>query len=399
MAATQADGDLRLTRRSLTSTLPAMDTAHNSRSLWRSPRRLWRFWWVAAALALTAAALVWAQTPPSPPAAAPLPSPATVTVGSVAHPAFVKSGNISAWNITNAAKVFADAERLALDTITVPVRVNMAKAAASEVSIDKASLAFAHALIVQKPNYRYIVEPYPWIADGGVPETDLDPADKAAWFASYQRAVVALGKEFPTTWGLYVASNLVKVEDQSASWIALIKAVRAVYPGKVIYRTQWWVTAQWAPELIAALHAKFENPLFGAVDVIAIAAYFELSEVAAPSYAQVKAALRSSTVFDRRQDVFAEAMALQARWHKPLFLGELSCPALDFGAQNPWDPASSAQPNSEIQKNYLQAYLETFVSDPSKFLGFSLFTIGHPVATPYDLAPSAAAYVRQFRGR
>lgn len=310
---------------------------------------------------------------------------------------FIKGGNVSAWNVSDLDKIFADATRLGLDTITVPVRMNLASATAHEVKIDPVSLAFAKKVMAAKPSYRYIIEPYPWIDNGNVPETDMNPTDKAAWFASWQAGIATLAKEFPSAWGLYIASNLVKLEDQSASWIALIKALRPSYRGKIIYRTQWWATADWAPETLTAYRAKLANPLFGAVDVIAIAAYFEVSEATSPSVSDVKKALRAATVFNRKQDIYAEVMALHTKWQKPIFFGELSCPALDFGAQNPWDPAVSDKRNTDIQKNYLTAYLQTFVKDPQSFLGFSLFTIGHPTATSYELAPSAADYIRTFQ--
>jgi len=323
---------------------------------------------------------------------------ATAQSGAKAAPMrTVKGGNISAWNIVNVSKVFADAQRLGLDTITVPVRVKMSAATASSVSIDPASLAFAKNVMANSSAYNYIIEPYPWIANGNVPETDLNPADMAAWFASYQTAVVTLAREFPTAAGIYVASNLIKVENQTPQWIALIKAVRGAFAGKIIYRTQWWVTAAWAPEMEVAYKAKLNNALFGEVDIIAIAAYFELTDVASPSQAQIKSALRSSVVYGREQDVYAEVMALQTKWQKPIFLGELSCPAVDLGAQTPWDPSVTAIKNTEIQKNYLAAYLETFATHPNKFMGFSIFTIGHPKATPYDLAPSAAEFIKSYR--
>ncbi len=341
---------------------------------------------VIAILGLALGACAQAQPVTGPVKPAPQPAPLR----------FVKGGNVSAWNVTDVARIFADAERLGLDTITVPVRMNMTAASGHDVTVDAVSLAFAKKVVASKPSYQYIIEPYPWIDHGNVPETDLNPLDKAAWFASWQAAVTSLAGHFPNAWGLYVASNLVKLEDQSASWISLVKHLRGVYHGKIIYRTQWWATAAWAPETVAAYQDKLANPLFGVVDVIAIAAYFELSEAIAPSVTDIKNALRATTVFNRQQDVYAEVMALNTRWHKPIFFGELSCPSLDFGAQNPWDPAVSTNHNAEIQKNYLTAYLETFAQDPNKFMGFSLFTIGHPTATTYELAPSAAAYIHAF---
>jgi hypothetical protein len=322
-------------------------------------------------------------------------SPAAAKVETISG--FIKGGNISAWNITDAGKVLAEAKRLELNTLTVPVRVNMDSAGSSEVQIDPSSLAFAKKVAKMSRAYRIIIEPYPWIAGGSVPETALYPGDKAAWFESYQRVLTELCRQFPGAWGLYVASNLVRLEDDSVRWVSLVNQLRSSFHGKLIYRTQWWATMPRESNSLAAYHAKLRNPIFGAVDVIGIASYFELSDASAPTAAEIKAALRSTTVFNRRQDVVAEVMALQEAWHKPIFLGELSCPAVEYGAETPWDPAASRNGNTEIQKNYLSAYLEAFPRDTRRFLGFSLFTIGHPTTTTYDLAPSAVEYIQSFK--
>lgn len=311
--------------------------------------------------------------------------------------AFIKGGNLSAWNITDAKKALADAKRLNLNTLTIPVRVDMASANASEVRLDEPSLAFARKVVALGGAYRLIIEPYPWIADGRVPETALDPEDRVAWFESYSKALAQIGREFPKVWGMYVASNLVKLEGESERWIALIQGQRGAFRGKLIYRTQWWATVPQKPDTLAAYQAKLGNPIFGVVDVIGIASYFELSDASAPTADVIKAALQSTTVFNRKQNVVAEVLALHEKWRKPIFLGELSCPAVEYGAETPWDPSASQTVNAEIQKNYLSAYLETFPRDTRMFLGFSLFPIGHPTATPYDLAPSAVEYIRTFK--
>lgn len=345
-------------------------------------------------------AWAWAQASPAEPAdGAAEPTPTPAPAAPPRHADFVKGGNVSAWNVTDVKRVFADAERLGLDTITLPVRVAMPFATSSGAAVDPVSLAFAKSVVAHSAQYRYILEPYPWIADGSVAETELAPADKAAWFAAYERAVLEIAGHFPGAWGIYVASNLVKLEDQTPRWLALIAKLRGAFTGKVIYRTQWWVTAAWEPSTVTAWQAKLGNAVFGAVDIIAVAAYFELSETPAPTAAELKAALRSTTVYGRKQDVYAELTALQKRWKKPIFLGELSCPAVDLGAQTPWDPAASEQPNREIQRNYISAYLDSLAGPAAEFLGFSVFTIAHPTPTTYDLAPSAAEYVRSYRPR
>ncbi len=310
---------------------------------------------------------------------------------------FIKGGNVSAWNRGDVYKVVRDVQRLGLDTVTIPVRLAMPSARSAEVSVEPASLAFALQLAAQLGAVKVIIEPYPWISNGNVPETDLNPSQPAAWFGTYQKALLSLARQFPNAWGFYIASNLVHLEQHTADWLALVQALRPAYAGKLLYRTQWWVTAAWEPSLQVAWQKKLDNAVFGAVDVIAIAAYFELTDQAAPTAAEVKAALQSSTVFGRKQNVLGEMLQLQKRWNKPIFLGELSCPAVDFGAQTPWDPAASSKPNPNVQKYLLAAYLESLPSSPSQFLGFSLFTIAHPTATTYDLSPDAAEYVRQFQ--
>ncbi|MBI5611416.1 MAG: hypothetical protein HY902_21265 [Deltaproteobacteria bacterium] len=345
--------------------------------------------WLRRPLLLWALCLAWACAA----------QPALLAAEPAATWTFIKGGNVSAWNRGDTAKVLRDVQRLGLDTVTIPVRLAMPSARSAEVGVEPASLAFATHLAAQLGATKVIIEPYPWIAGGNVPETDLNPSNPSAWFAAYQRALVSLAKQFPNAWGFYIASNLVHLEPRTADWLALVQALRPVYAGKLLYRTQWWVTAAWEPSLQAAWQKKLENAVFGAVDVIAIAAYFELTDQAAPTAAEVKAALQSTTLFARKQNVLAEILQLQKRWNKPIFLGELSCPAVDFGAQTPWDPASSTTPNPHVQKHLLAAYLESLPAAPSQFLGFSLFTIAHPTATTYDLSAEAVEYVRHYQPR
>lgn len=331
-------------------------------------------------------------------AALPLLAPWTAAANDVPRLPFLKGGNVSAWNVTDVERVLADAARLGLDTLTIPVRLAMPGARSNAVDVEAESLAFAERLAAQAQakGYRILIEPYPWIAKGTVAETALDPRDPPAWFAAHQKALLKLARAFPQAWGLYVASNLVRLEVHEAAWLDVVRAVRSQFAGKLLYRTQWWITAVWEPALGEAWTRKLNHPVFGAVDAIAVAAYFELSDLRAPTVADLKAALRATSVHKRKQDVLAELTALQQRWSKPIFLGELSCPARDFGAQTPWDPAVSAAFNGDIQRSMLTAWLESLPQDPAQFLGFSLFTIGHPVPSPYDLAPAAATYLRSW---
>lgn len=307
----------------------------------------------------------------------------------------VKGANVSAWNTSNIGSVLETITAYNLDTLTIPVRVTMADATDSAPVIDQPSLNFALQMYYAVSGMvKVIIEPYPWVTNGTVAETSVDPSDTAAWFAAWKVCLDTLTASFPGAWGMYVASNLVNLESETAEWLSVIARVKQHYVGQVLYRTNWWVTAtgDTGPgSTTEAYQAKLSNELFGAVDVIAISAYFEVTSEANPTYEECLTRLYATNVFSRGQNIVEEVNAFSETWGKPLIFGEIGIPAKNGGATNPWNPDVSATPNPTIQMALLQAYVRAFVDNPS-FIGLSLFVIGHPVASAYTLEPSATAY-------
>lgn len=307
----------------------------------------------------------------------------------------IRSGNVSAWSGVDPALVLSEISRLNLNTVTIPVLVSQAAAASNSVAIDNTSLAFAHTIISLLPSWiNYIIEPYPWIDNGNIAETSLNPSDKSLWFASWQAALTQLANEFPNSWGLYVASNLILIESETARWSALMDYMRTVYTHNIIYRTNWWATAVWDTgpgSTTEAYNNKLNNSLFSKPDIIAISGYFELMDIANPTQSQLLAALDATTVFGRQQNVYQEVVQLAEKWNKPLFIGEIGIPSVDYATLNPWNPTVSTTYNDVIQRNALSAYVEKFSNHPL-FLGLSLLTIGHPSPTNYTLNALAGDY-------
>lgn len=310
----------------------------------------------------------------------------------------IKGGNVSAWAGSGVGYVDAvneEVDKWGLNTVTIPVNIVAFDINDDTPYVDPTSLYRAHQIYDNLPDdVTVIIEPYPWIDEGNQSETLWAPTSVPTWFSYWQTACETLLSEFPDAWGMYVASNLVNLESYDSEWGDLMADLRVINPDiQLIYRTNWWTTAVWDAPSTAAFQAKVDNPVFSHPDIIAVAAYFELTDTPDPSLSELVSSIRSTRVFDRRQDIYEECERLSLEWGKPILFGELNCPAVNEGAHHPWDPDVTSVSNTDIQRRLLQAYVEVF-SDADWWLGFSIFSVGHPLADyDYRLRPSAARYM------
>jgi hypothetical protein len=289
----------------------------------------------------------------------------------------MNSGNLSVdYSIQQA---LSDGDRLALNAMNVPVIVRVEDLSSSAMSLDPDSMDRARTMIreLKQREYNVIVEPYPWIGDGEYYETDWNPDNVDEFFRNWSGILrelldqVAIPEKADA---LVVASNLAHLENHSERWSKIIGDVKDRFDGRVTYKTNWWYTAEWDPASKAAFEEKMNNSLFGEVDFISIAAYFELSDRQVNSAEQLADSLLSSNVHDRRQNIAEEIERLHKRWNKPIFFGELGFPKREYAARNPWNPDPSGTYNGTEQANGFEAYRRTFTQD--WFMGFSVFAIG-----------------------
>ncbi|MEH2977095.1 glycoside hydrolase family 113 [Bacillus amyloliquefaciens] len=297
----------------------------------------------------------------------------------VVNPLKWKGGNASAFGRKQYSDIYYDANKLNLNTLTIPLQISAVDASDSNPVITDYSYNEAWEAIpkAKRDGYRVILEPYPFIANGTIAETDWIPSDIEQWFSVWGQHLKNLAAtcEENGVDGLYIASNLVHMESFTDKWEALISEVRTVYTGKILYRTNYWITASWAPDYVEAYENKLNNALFGLVDVIAIAAYFELTDNKSPSVDEFIDAIYSVPLYGRGQNIFDEIKAFHDKWDKPIFFGELGIPPYSNSPQQPHNAFGDlGEYNESIQSNWFEAWVRVFQTQ-EWWLGYSIYTI------------------------
>lgn len=294
----------------------------------------------------------------------------------------IKSGNLSVdYSIEQA---LTDIDRLGLNTVNVPVQIDIPSLTANTATINEESKKKAIQLI-KKLRYlgiNIILEPYPYIQNGELYETQLNPSDKYEWFRNWKEGVLNLlirdiAKPYKV-YALCVGSNFDKFEQEYDYWTDIVGFVRTTYPGRITYKTNWWYTAEWDTEK-DGLHdtyiAKLRNPVLQEVDFISVAAYFELTDQDTNTVANLVSSIYGTQIFERHQNIYNELKSLSTQWNKPVFFGELGFPKRNKATVHPWNPEPSNIVNEQEQANGFQAYKEVFEKE-SWILGFSVFAIG-----------------------
>lgn len=307
-----------------------------------------------------------------------------------------KSGSIAPWNYGDYAdlgKIRAAVRDLGLNAVCIPVAVDASSLTDSAPVVDADRLAWALTIAADMPAHvKIIAEPYPWIADGTLSETLWNPSDKPAWFAAWTAACVDVAEAFPQAAMVYVGSNMVSLEGgHDAEWIAVAEAVRAVTGANVSYRCNWWYEA-------SRLQALCDWEFLRHLDVVSVAAYFELTDTASPDADEVRACLDSSMIYDRRQDVVADVARLHEATGKPIFFGELVCSKWLGSLSAPWNPDVGTAPRTVdpmVQRRFYAAYVDAFGRFPW-WQGFSVYGLAGFDDSGYVLTGSAIDYLRRI---
>ena len=294
----------------------------------------------------------------------------------------IKSGNLSVDYSLEQALI--DIEALGLNTVNVPIRIDIPSLTANTATINTESEKKAIQLI-KKLRYQginVILEPYPYIKNGELYETQLNPDDKNEWFRNWKEGVLNpliqdIAKPYKV-YALCIGSNFDMFEKEYAFWIDVANFVRTNYQGRTTYKTNWWYTAEWNTEkdgLHDTYTAKLNNPVLEEVDFISVAAYFELTDQDTNTVENLVSSIYSTQIFSRHQNIFEELKNLSSQWNKPVFFGELGFPRRNKAMVHPWNPEPSTILNEQEQANGFQAYKEVFEKE-SWNLGLSVFAIG-----------------------
>lgn len=175
---------------------------------------------------------------------------------------------------------------------------------------------------------------------------NVNPTDKAAWFASYGTAInhyatlaQANGVDM---FSIGVEMDAIDTANLSY-WTTLINGVRAIYKGPISYSANWY---------------KYATTCFWSlIDVIGVDGYFPLTQSQTPTVAEIQAAWSSSTATNYvGRNWINELKTFQATQGKPLVFSEIGFRCQDYaGSTSP-----SGNINQQGQANCYEGTLLAF---------------------------------------
>jgi hypothetical protein len=175
-----------------------------------------------------------------------------------------------------------------------------------------------------------------------------NPPDPATFFSGYQTMIdhyASLAQQAGISM-LYVGSEMIDADGYLGYWHQAIASARQHYSGPLSYEEDWREVGRFN---------------FGdAVDVVAISAYFPLSDDPSPTLAQLEAGWHSY----QGVDAFAQVAGQAQRWGKPILFGEAGYQASSYAGRSPWYDTADPTNDPGLQGRAYQALLDTFVGQP-----------------------------------
>ena len=293
------------------------------------------------------------------------------------------SGKIKSVNLSTDYEIdqaLRDIDDLNVNTVNVPIVIEIPTLTSNEMKIDKYSKEKAIRLIkkLKASNINVILEAYPWINNGSDYETEFNPEDKEKFFEDWKGILDNLIDEVANKYDVDIiitASNFNRLESYENQWIDIIEHVKEKFNGLVTYKTSWWYTAKWDEESIKKYNEKLNNKIFSVVDFISIAAYFELSDKRENTVEDLEKCLSSTELYNRNQNIVEEIHNFYEKYNKEIYFGELGFPRRDYASMHPWDSNVSNLENNKEQARGFEAYGNVFWNK-DYIKGFSVFAVG-----------------------
>jgi len=186
-----------------------------------------------------------------------------------------------------------------------------------------------------------------WRARIGFPDEATDKWDQ--WFNSYTNFLIHYAEiaEDLRCEMFCIGCEMVATEHQIKHWEQVIKEVRKVYSGPIIYN---------------ANHGSEENvQWFDKVDIIGTSAYYPVSSKPNES---------EETMIKNWLPVKEKMINLHKRFQKPVLFMEIGCRSASGCASMPWDFEHTDLPfNEDEQANFYSSVLKVFWDEPW-FAGF-----------------------------
>jgi len=172
----------------------------------------------------------------------------------------------------------------------------------------------------------------------------IEPRRWDRWWESYERFIVHYARLAQEGGAevLCVGSELIRTEHMRDRWLDVIRAVRAVYAGKLTYSANWD-------------HYR-EVTFWDALDLIGMTAYHRLTRDKAPTLDELRAAWKK---------IRAEILGWQREQGKRIVFTEVGYPSQDGCARDPWNYYGSDTVDLYEQYVCLQAFFETWRDEPA----------------------------------
>jgi Ca2+-binding RTX toxin-like protein len=205
----------------------------------------------------------------------------------------------------------------------------------------------------------------------GIWRAYLDPADPAAWFASYKAMLVNYARiaEAAGLKTMSIGTELASMTGANyrAEWLDIISAVRAVFGGELTYSAEWG----------EASSLSFWDKL----DVIGIDGYFPLAATEkVPTAAELKYSWTHPSAVDSISDLLGGLSPvdylrdLSDRYGKNVVFTEIGFRPIEGAATSPGDWEMNGAFSEKAQANLFKALFETFGSQGGDwFSGFYIW--------------------------
>lgn len=183
-----------------------------------------------------------------------------------------------------------------------------------------------------------------WRAHIGFPDLNMSDMDLYwnKWFKSYTDYMIHyadLAQELECEM-LCIGCEMLGTEHRKDDWLELIRKVREVYSGKIVYNTNHdhEDTVEW----------------FDVLDYIGTSAYYPVGKYGT----DIESMKKEWTEIKYRLDAIAESR------RKQYIFMEIGCRSAEGCAAMPWDFSYVNQPyNEEEQANFYQSCMEVFMND------------------------------------
>lgn len=167
----------------------------------------------------------------------------------------------------------------------------------------------------------------------------INPTEPATWWESYRQFVLSYARLAARHHvEIYsVGSELCSMEEKTNTWRHLIKEVRDVYPGRLLYSANWD-------------HYR-KITFWRDLDFLGINGYYKLASRANPAL---------NELVQQWHRIRDRLYAWQDLYNRPIILTELGYLSMDGTSQAPWDYSKQGPINLEEQSLCYEAFFRTW---------------------------------------